>query len=76
MYPERESRLFCQHCPTEISDEERLKWSGMCRVCAQDTLDAFKGLLLADFNDAERKLLNDCFDGIGLDEPEKARLPE
>lgn len=76
MYPARESLLFCKLCPTKITDAERLKWFGLCRSCAQEALAAFKVLLLADFNDAERKLLNDCFDGVGLDEPEKARLPE
>lgn len=76
MYPKRESLRFCQHCPTPLSEEEARKWHGCCRRCAQDTLDDFKALLMADFNDAERKLLNDCFDGVGLDEPKKARLPE
>ena len=76
MYPERESLRFCDHCDSPISQEENRKWRGHCRLCARDELDSFIALLWSKYDTNDRKLLNDCFDGVGLDEPEKARLPE
>ena len=75
MYPKRESLRFCLRCPEEITEEESRKWRGLCKECAEGALGVFTDFLWS-LSPVELSLINDCFDGVGLDEPEKARLPE
>lgn len=75
MSPKRESLRFCVKCPAEITEEESRKWNHLCKKCAVDALVGFK-YFLHSLQPNELGLLAECFDGVGLDEPEKARLPE
>ena len=47
---------------------------GLCRKCAEKTVSRLQYLLLNEFTDAQREVLNDAFDGVHLTEPEKAKV--
>lgn len=46
---------------------------GLCRKCAEQTVEKLRNLLRNEFTEAEREVLNDAFDGVALTEPEKAK---
>lgn len=47
---------------------------GLCRKCAERAVDRLRYLLLNEFTEAEREVLDEAFDGVFLTDPDKAKV--
>lgn len=47
---------------------------GLCRKCGEKTVSRLRYMLLNEFTEAEREILNDAFDGVPLTDPEEAKV--
>lgn len=47
---------------------------GLCRKCAEKTVERLQYFLYNEFTEAQREVLNDAFDGVALTDPDEAKV--
>jgi len=64
--------MACASCDAEIG--KGTDYHGLCRKCAEQTVERLRYFLYNEFTEAERQVLNDAFDGVALTDPDEAKV--
>lgn len=64
--------MTCAACDAEQA--KGTDYHGLCRKCAEATVEQLCYFLYNEFTEAQRQVLNDAFDGVALTEPDKAKV--
>ena len=62
----------CSGCGRWMAEHSGLH--GLCPDCARNAAERFRKLLIDEFSQEEREVLNDAFDGVPLTRPEQGRI--